>query len=283
MTRIKYAIDSKLEFAQHVYDVDFYQKNYREIDGKIFRVNNAGNSLIPTLAYFEENFEDTDSPQNFLMQNESDEAGWTGFTLQSPRAHGVSDYIKLNQCISKNGCDFLENRVEPSDTVVRSGTRSLRTYSVPPSFGVPVAKASLDTELLHYKKGDTVWFSAWYYIEKGMPTSIMDIESSWMTGYPGMRIFVDESGLPSLELKAFSTPHFKQRGETVLLPIGKWFHIKTHFYLSEKEDGLAELWLDGQKIISEIGQTLPLADTVYNNLEVWHQREFIRYEYHTLR
>ena len=38
--------------------------------------------------------------------------------------------------------------------------------------------------------------------------------------------------------------------------------------LSEKEDGVVELWQDGTRIVDARGQTLPLAHSIYNSLEV---------------
>ena len=38
--------------------------------------------------------------------------------------------------------------------------------------------------------------------------------------------------------------------------------------LSEQTEGVVELWQDGTKIVDRRGQTLPLAHTIYNSLEV---------------
>ena len=44
--------------------------------------------------------------------------------------------------------------------------------------------------------------------------------------------------------------------------------MKAHLKLSEKDDGVIELWQDGTKIVDARGQTLPLAHSIYNYLEV---------------
>ena len=41
-----------------------------------------------------------------------------------------------------------------------------------------------------------------------------------------------------------------------------------HLRLSEKQDGVVELWQDGVKVVDARGQTLPLAGTIYDDLEV---------------
>ncbi len=38
--------------------------------------------------------------------------------------------------------------------------------------------------------------------------------------------------------------------------------------LSEQEDGVIELWQDGQKILDTHGKTLVLAHAIYNSIEI---------------
>jgi len=44
--------------------------------------------------------------------------------------------------------------------------------------------------------------------------------------------------------------------------------VRFHVTLSERADGVVELWQDGIKIVDARGQTLPLAHSIYNSLEV---------------
>ena len=44
-------------------------------------------------------------------------------------------------------------------------------------------------------------------------------------------------------------------------------HVKVHFLLDEK-DGKLEFWIDDELVVKGTGQTLPLADTVYDSLEL---------------
>ena len=126
-------------------------------------------------------------------------------------------------------------------------------------------KSSMSSETLHFRKGDHFWFSGWFFFEKGMPTTIMDLESTWLDKHSGIRILFSKTGNPSVELKALGKPMWRNRD--VEVPRKQWVHVKAHFLLDEK-DGIIELWLDDQLVIDDNGQTLPLADTVLNSLEV---------------
>jgi len=37
---------------------------------------------------------------------------WNSFTLQSPAAPEVSDYVALRQCILNGTCTFIDNKIE---------------------------------------------------------------------------------------------------------------------------------------------------------------------------
>ncbi len=134
-----------------------------------------------------------------------------------------------------------------------------------------VSKAFLASEMLHYVKGDDVWFSARYYAdpEEGAPQSIMDLETSWYIERPGLRLVITDNGHLQVELKWIIKAKYRQLGgQQVMFPRGQWVHIQTHYYLSDENDGVIEVWQDGIKIIDEQGQTLPLASTVYSYLEL---------------
>jgi hypothetical protein len=44
--------------------------------------------------------------------------------------------------------------------------------------------------------------------------------------------------------------------------------LRVHLFLSEKSDGVMEVWQDDTKVIDAHGQTLPTAKTIYDRLEV---------------
>ena len=254
------------DFVKQFYDPDFYAKNYAERDGAIFRKADDG-KLVPVRKSFADDFEGTERLADLI----GIKRGWSTIELQSPKAPTVKDYVKLRQLILKGGSDFLDNRLEPSGEVVHGGKTALKAVSVSPSRGMVTAKASLSTELLHFVKGDDVWASIWCLVpaDSGMPATVLDLETTWMDQHPGMRIFITDGKFAALQLKSASHPYYRQpRGNEVRFPTGQWVQLKLHLKLSEKDDGIIELWQDGQKLIDTRGQTLVLANTIYNSFEI---------------
>lgn len=190
---------------------------------------------------------------------------WTAMTLQSPKVPTVRDYVSLRKTVLEDGGDFVENRVEPSGKRAHSGSRSVRFYSTARSRSMVTAKSSMSSDTFHFVKGDHFLFSGWYFFEKGMRTTIMDLESTWLEGHSGIRILFSTQGHPYVELKAFGKPSW--RNTDFVVPRNQWVHVKAHFHLDEK-DGRIELWVDDELVVVGKGQTLPLADTVLNGLEV---------------
>ena len=256
----------KWEFAQQVYDPDFYAKNYIERDGAIFRTVPNGEP-VPVKRSFSDDFEGATHLRDLIDLKR----GWTACELQSPKAPAVKDYVQLRNRIMKREADFLDNRIEPSAEVVHRGTTALKFVSVPPSPGMVTAKSSLSTELMHFVKGDDVWMSLWCYVPaaSGMPFTVLDLETTWINQHPGMRIVIEDGKHACFQLKGYEHPYYRQpKGKEVEFPKGRWVYLKAHLQLTERPDGVIELWQDGQKIIDTHGQTLVLAKTIYNSFEV---------------
>jgi hypothetical protein len=248
---------------QRLYDPDFYTKNYVEKDGKVFLRSDG--KLWEMKRSFKSGFEDSESIRDLI----GEKTGWTAFAVQSPRAATVKDYVALRHRILKGDSDFLDNRLDLEERIVHSGKRSLKFTSVAASKEMVCAKSSLQTEFIHFKKGDDLWYSGWYYVEEGMPQTLVDLESTWIEGHPGPRIFVDDGGCAYVELKWADKPtYYQSRDRRVKIPRRQWVRFKAHFKLSEAADGIIEVWQDGVKIVDARGRTLPLANTVLNSLEV---------------
>jgi len=254
------------DFVAVGYDPDFYAKNYLERKGEIFRKDDDG-KLYAVRRSFSDDFENARTISDLIGL----ERGWTAFTLQSPKTPTVADYVRLRKRVLTGKASFLDNRIEPSTDVAHGGQSSLKAYSVARSGKMVTAKASIETELLHFVRGDDVWFSGWYYVpaEGGVPSTIMDLETTWFKEHPGIRIVVFGQDYLGVELKWGTKPTFRQiRGKEVSFPRAQWVHVKFHITLSEQPDGVVELWQNGTKIVDTQGQTLPLAHTIYNSLEV---------------
>jgi hypothetical protein len=236
------------------------------VDGVPHKRDPDSGKLYPTRRHFEEGFEDATGLRDLIGPRR----GWTSFTLQSPSAPTVPEYNALRQRILEGG-SFLDNRVEVSTELAHSGSTSLKCYSVAPSRGMITAKASLTTSLLHFVKGDDVWFSGWFLVPErsNLPLTLADLESTWIKEHPGMRIMLDPPGHLMLELKWAGKPKYRQAlGREVRFPVGCWVRIEMHLRLSDEEKGIIELWQDGVRIVEATGQTLPLAGTIYDDLEV---------------
>lgn len=256
----------KWEFAQQVYDPEFYAKNYIERQGTIFRKNGDG-ELLPVKRDFADDFENTKQLADLIAFKR----GWTACELQSPKAPTVNDYVQLRNRILKGEADFLDNRIEPNGEVVHGGKTALKTVSMSPSHGMVTAKSSLSTELMHFVKGDDVWMSLWCHVPEGsgMPFTVLDLETTWINQHPGMRIVIVDGKHACFQLKGFEHPYYRQpKGREVSFPKGRWVHLRAHLTLSEKNDGVIELGQDRQKIIDTRGQTLVLAQAIYNSFEI---------------
>lgn len=251
-------------FSNKLYDPNFFEMNYVREDGRVFRLDPNSGKRFEMKKEFSSGFEDVPD----LKSLTGEKTGWTSFVLRSPRAPSVADYVKLRKSLLECRGDFLDNRVAPSRERAYSGESSLRVSSVPPSPTMVCSKAHLETEMLHFTQGDDYWFSAWYFLESGMPYTIADIKSSWIYMCPGMRVTLDDEE-PQFELKWADKPRCRQLTRPGRkLPRGRWTHLKVHLKLSAKNDGLNELWLDGEKIVESRSRNLPVPEAVYNHLEV---------------
>jgi hypothetical protein len=191
--------------------------------------------------------------------------GWSSTALLSPKVDSVRKYTELHGKLMRGG-GFLDNRIDLETREVHSGNKALRFYAVPPSPGLGTSKSLVENSTLCFSKGDHIWFSGWYYIEKGMPATLVDFETRRFLGGPGMRLMIRRNKYATMELKFLEKTPYNQY--KVALPRQKWFHIKVHLWLSNHDDGIIELWQDGKKILHTTGQTLPTHDTIYNALQV---------------
>ena len=192
--------------------------------------------------------------------------GWNSTSLLSPKANTVKKYVELHRQIMMGG-DFLDNRIDLDSENLRSGSKALRFYAVKPDPKTnKTSKSMIENKLLCFGKGDHIWFSAWYYLEKGMPATLVDFETGRFRGGPGMRLIIRRNAYATMELKFYDKPQYNQY--KVPLPRQKWFNLKVHLMLSNRDDGIIELWQDGLKILSTRGRTLPTHDTIYNMLQV---------------
>jgi hypothetical protein len=238
------------EFVTHLYDPDFFAKNYKVTDGKVFQVDPESGALHAVTRYFQDDFE---SPTELLTP-----ARWHNSNTDRARAGQPDNYYDLG------------NRIAWSRNVSHSGTGSVRYYARPSANSV--SKASLFKNIMYFKKGDHIYFSGWFFLE---PTpsvydvggfTLVDFESSFMKSV-GLRVIVRRNDSLAFELELPKTEFNQPSGAEVRFPTGRWVHVQTHVLLSDQA-GLVQIWQDGVKVLDLPGRTLPLADTVYDKFEV---------------
>ncbi|MFT4690898.1 MAG: heparin lyase I family protein [Verrucomicrobiia bacterium] len=263
-----YRVDALLGthvFIKHHFDTEFYAKNYELIDGIPHVIDHESGKRYPTRRNFEDGFENADSIHDLIGLER-----WMQFTVQSPSAPTVPDYNALRKRILNDGADFIDNLLTPHGEQVHSGTRALKAYSVLPTSGMSTCKAALHRSLFHFVKGDDVWFSGWFYFEQvGEYNTLMDLESTWVPGHPGMRIVL-QKGLLSFQLAKWEPKRsYRQSNDTrTKMPTQQWVQITSRLHLREDDTGIVQLWQDGKLLIDERGQTLPFAGAVYDDFEI---------------
>jgi len=247
------------------YDKAFYDQNFDVENGLIYRIDDDG-ARYAVLRHFGDGFEDATTIGDLV----GIDRGWTQLTLLSPEAPTVAESNDLANRILLGESDYLDNRIEPSTEQAHAGQGSLKALAVPPDSGMCCAKASLHTLLLHFVKGDNIWFSAWYYIdEAGEFITLMDLESPFVRGWPGMRIRL-QNGYLDFELAKWepNTVYRQPEGQRIPFPRKCWVLIEARLLLSENDDGIVQLWQDDRLVIDRRGQTLPFAEAVYDSLEI---------------
>jgi hypothetical protein len=227
----------------------------------------ANGNEYPVIDQIDVGFEEASTFLDFVKSE--DPIVFSSFTLQSPSAPTVEEYVELRKCILQQNCTFLDNRMDISSDIVHSGNQSMRFFTVAPSEEI-VSKTCVDTLLLHFVEGDDLWFSAWYYVESGAPTTIADFETSAMKWGPGPRILLgSDQPQVRVELKHANKPVYRQdRDSAVPFPSQQWVHIALHLRLSAGNDGLIEVWQDCEKIIEAEGRNLPKHSAILDRMQV---------------
>jgi hypothetical protein len=165
-----------------------------------------------------------------------------------------------------------ENPIALSSEFAHSGKQSLKCTAAAKRNDV-TAKADVLREQLHFIKGDHVWSQCWFLLKGDASAAhvfLWDLEASYKWQSPGRRVFLQEGDRVASDLgKWFSSSVFSQPSDrAVAFPRDRWVRLRVHLFLSEKADGVMEVWQDETKVIDARGQTLPTAKTIYDRLEV---------------
>lgn len=238
-------------------------------DGRNFRVSPETGKRYETFQSFSESFEDLEVGTAGLRELVREERNrWGSFTLQSPLAPTVPQYVELRRKLMLGESDFLDASVAPSRERAFQGDVSLKCVATAKPDEMVTTKSSLSTPLVYFKNGDDFWFEAHYFVEGARPMTLMDLECEFLAAHSGIRVCIFETGHLGAELKALDKPKFRQaESKAIEFPLDRWVHVRVHLGLSTKE-GAIQIWQDDVKVIDTTGTTLPFRSAIYNSLEI---------------
>ena len=259
--------DGKCRFAAQFFEPGFFEDHYLETDSGTF-LKVEENVFFQTFDSFEENFENYLEPLEFFISDLTDRSRFfSAFTLQSPSAKTVDAYVDLRKCILDGSCDFIDNRFDLMPDPIDASNQVLKFFSVAPSSDMITAKSSISSTLVLFREGDDFWYEARYYIEKLLPTTIADFESSYFEGGPGPRLIFKGDHL-AVENKFDEKITYRQvPGNEVIFPLNQWVKVKVHLKY-DVEEGTIRVWQDDQLIIDAVGPNIPLNFWVQDRIEV---------------
>lgn len=197
---------------------------------------------------------------------------FTAITLQSPAAPEVADYVALRNRVCGEGAPFLDNTLEVLADAAHDGSRGLRCFAVAQdavlAAGGHPSKSSIETELVHFVRGDVARIEVWMRVVDGMPLGLLDLETTFVASRPGPRILVREDGRLEGELKWGDKPRFAPLPGASPIPIGRWFRLVVELSLEPDEAGHLRVSIDDEVVIDADGPTLPLPNSILNSLEL---------------
>lgn len=197
---------------------------------------------------------------------------FTAFTLQSPRAPEIPDYVALRNRVCGEGAPFLDNTLTVIADAAHEGSRGLRCFAVPQdatlAAGGHPSKSSIETEVMHFVRGDVARIELWLRVVDGLPLGLLDLETTFVASRPGPRLLVTEDGHFEGELKWGDKPRFPSLPGASTIPIGRWFHLVVELALEPDETGHMRVTVDDEVVIDADGPTLPMPNTILNSLEL---------------
>lgn len=258
------------EFVEQYFDPDFLKDNYLLTDTVVFK--KSGTILFPTKNQFADDFDSYSSFNDvFILRSEETKKFWTTITLLSPLAQTIQEYVALRKCIFNGTCSFRDNRVELARDPIRPSNPVMRFYAVAPTAGMITSKASMESTLTFFRKGDNIWFEGSYFIVGSaaqMPHSIADFENEWFNLAPGPRLVLVGGKLAVENKFGLKTLYRQPAGTAIPFPTGRWITVKVHLKYDDGSAGMVEVWQDGVQIINAVGVTLPSSNSVQTNIEI---------------
>ena len=254
--------DSEWIYISHLFDAEAYAAAYQTSDGVTSII--VDGEAYPTFQDKYEDFEDATTFRDLLGLAPQ----WTSINLISPTTRTPEESNELRDCLIAQTCDFRDNRIDLVKDNFVSGETSLRFSAVSPTSDMVTSKSSMQSSLTHFENGEDLWFSGWFFVEQGMPYSIVDFENDHFLESPGPRVVIQDGKL-AVELKFADKPVYQQFVDSeVDFPSNRWVNVKVHLVLSDTGAGKIEVWQDNIKVIDSFGRTSPTYNSVISKWEV---------------
>ncbi len=187
------------------------------------------------------------------------------------------------------------NSISLDTTHEHGGAQCLKIYAK--ASGEGASKSDLARNHLFFKKGETVIFSAWYYIETTGSLDylfLFDLEENAAIGAgPGLRFALEgKEGCLVVERKKMLQGTLRQdESSKVAFPTNQWVNLQIEVKLEQKKKGYIKVWQDNALLIEESDiQTMPKdrlyfiqgTKGVYDNAQVGitantHDNEMVLY------
>lgn len=259
--------NSECQFVIDYFDPMFFDQNFVLEDGKVFfKVDEV--NLFEPIRTFEYNFEQDEDFSDVIFSDLAQKNEiFTAFTLQSPSAKTVSEYVALRNCILDQTCDFIDNRIDLASDPEDVANQVLKFSSVEPSDDMVTAKSSISTGLTFFEEGNDFWFEARFFLNGEYPTTIADFESPFFEGNPGPRIIFRGDKLAIENKFGDKFTYDQSNNSEVPFPKNEWVKVKVHFQYNT-DDGIIQLWQNDELIVDAVGRNIPLANWVQTNIEI---------------
>ena len=153
-----------------------------------------------------------------------------------------------------NMINTASDTISLDTTIVHSGKKSVRFHCSQSDPGMTdVCKCNLNKGGMDFRQGETMYFSAWFYLQRADmhygTFFVFDMEEI-VHGSTGLRIMAWEENL-EVERGKMGLSNIYQKDPVTLFPVNQWTHLELEIKLSQYNHGSAKMWIDGNKIIDQ--------------------------------
>ncbi|MDD9954305.1 MAG: hypothetical protein OXR66_08295 [Candidatus Woesearchaeota archaeon] len=247
------AYDKNGKHLADLYDPNHFNEHYVEEDGTLYLVHDG--TRYATTTELTTDFEYDALADIMASEERWEQYMWNSYTT-NPEFSG-----------KKDNYHDVGNTIELAQDPTGRENRVLKTTAKATG---KVSKASVKRELFYFPEGSEIYFEGWFYIEgediyDGGGTTILDIESNWALGSPGIRLIFKDGDALAYEVKGMQKTYRQE--SPVEFPSKEWVHVKGRILVSS-DNGEMQLWQNDQLVLDTEGQTLPYPGTFLNTVEV---------------